>query len=307
MHAKKKRYVLPEGRLEELTAPGKTYVITCAIDDCGCPHNSAWCLRGFFSLFLQVVYGIDFATRHHLPWYVDFANKIYPYTLNKTAPDNFWDAYFIQPYAPPARGSGVINRMLELYPIRIWNRKHARRINRVINGQLQPQPYLRKKIELLRHEFSGQNILGVQVRGTDHAVEVPPVPLERFWKTIDRERDHYDRLFLATDDKRMLEKFRQRYGGWLMYHPFIRSEGSETVHLREDKQDPIKLGEEVLLDCYALSFCRKAILIHSNISYCALLFNPTLKYILLEEPESRKKRLKTLAVYLLDQWKLRKF
>lgn len=295
-------------RREEL-AKKSIYRITCDIPGCTCDSDSKVCQRGFFSLFIQAVNGIDFAQRYHLNYHVDFGNMTYPYSDERMDSLNFWNYYFIQPIkmVPPSDPEAIVNQLHEVNPIRIWHRSYFRKIHEKIIMKLVYTGPVKKHLENQGRQFQNRKTLGVHIRKTDHALEIAPIHLKKFLRTIDTRIKHYDQLYVATDDVEVLDTLTARYGQKVLANEVMRSKGLESVHLSDIYTDRYALGLEVLTDCYCLSRCDKLILVSSNVSFAVLLFNPEVPYILLEQPSAIWKRWKTLIVYLLDRWGIRKW
>lgn len=149
-------------------------------------------------------------------------------------------------------------------------------------------------------------ILGIQVRRTDHHLEVKPVRLTKYLHVIKKEIKKFDKIFIATDDERFLKLAVDSFGKEkILFNKVTRSDNGEPVHTNRNNINKYGLGLEVLIDCYCLSYCNKAILAHSNISYAALLIHPALKYRILETWHGRIKRFQTLLLYQLDRLGIR--
>lgn len=299
----KRSIVFPE-RANELSK-GDVYVITCGIAGCPCGQSET-CERGFFSLFIQAVYGIDFAQRNTIPYHIDFGNITYCYSDPLQEDPNWWNYYFEQPIPEkPEHSMAVINRFHELYPIPIWDRSHLRRMHHHVQHlifQKDAGDYITRAREMIRPDS-----LGVHVRRTDHPESIFPVRLEDYYKVIDKQIDRFDMLFLSTDDDRVVEEFRKRYGSFVHVNDVMRSSDTGAVHRNFEYTRRRQLGLEVLADCLCLASCKKLILTFSNVSYAALLFNPEIPYTLLERPRTTWRRYKTLIVYYLDKWGIRKW
>lgn len=70
-----KKTSITNDRLALLKSKEALYVITCIQAEYYCKnHEDGHCPKGFFSLFLQAVYGIQFALQWNLSYYVDFGN-----------------------------------------------------------------------------------------------------------------------------------------------------------------------------------------------------------------------------------------
>jgi hypothetical protein len=304
---KGKRSTIAPGRLCELAAKEVVYVITCGIDECVCDCKDDRCERGFFSLFLQAINGIEFAARNGVAYHIDFGNRRYCYSDQERENPNFWNYYFEQPIQRISNENRqALNRFHELYPILIWDRAYFRKMNRYVR-QLNFREGVRKHIEKAVGLLHNKNVLGVHVRCTDHRKEIRPVDLASYFGVIDKQIHRFDKLFLATDDTRTLELFRRRYDKKVCANDVIRSADSVGVHRNPEIRARQRLGLDVLADCCCLAACNEVTLTFSNVSYAALLFNPELPYTLLEKPSTKWKRIKTLIVYFMDKWGIRKW
>ena len=285
------------------------YVVTCAIQDCPCDGRYKNCGRGFFSLFLQVINGIDFATRHNIHYHVDFGNCIYRYSDKRFNTNNFWNYYFEQPIQQLEHSQSrvVINQFNEVYPLRIWHRSYIKYINKYIVENVRFRSEVEQFLQSSMRKLEGKKTLGMHVRLTDHKDEIAPVNYSLYLRALKRYAKKFDQLFIATDDQRFLEQARALYGTKIICNDVIRSENEEAVHSNTLFEDRYKLGLDVLADCYCLSKCDKQVLVSSNVSYVALLFNPDANYRLLERPKEKIRRWKTTALYLLDKWGIRKW
>lgn len=305
---KEKRSRIDADRIAEIQRPGSVYTITCGINGCPCDLQYDGCGRGFFSLFIQAVYGIDFSRRNNIPYHVDFGNVKYRYADPASSDKNFWNYFFDQPLKiVDKESSRIINRFIELYPLKIWSRGHFQAMNENIINHLVFTGQLHKKLEAVSKKFEAKKILGVHIRTTDHSDEVPPISLKKYIKTICRDIHQFSALFVATDDLNVLNKLQEVFGNKVIYNDTVRSTDNLPVHLNDTIKDGAGLGHEVFSDCYCLSLCSKVIICHSNVSYAALLFNPALPYTLLEPTKAKVKRYKTLFLYHLDRLGIRKW
>ncbi|MBF8963980.1 hypothetical protein I0P70_12045 [Pontibacter sp. FD36] len=297
---------LQEDKLKDISQGG-IYTICCFVSDCPCERKTSPCPRGFFSLFIQAVNGIELAKRYNAPYYVDFGNHKYLYTDPTKAEQNFWNYYFektgVESYNLN-NAKFVRNSLYEVYPFRIWSRRHFLKMYHSVVSQLKFSETLEKHFDEKRLLYESHKILGVQIRRTDHGQEVEQVGLNVFLKLIDRKLSKFDYLFVATDDNKVIDLLSQRYGSKLIYNKAVRSSNDEAVHSNLKITNRYELGQEALIDCYCLSLCKHSILIQSNISYAALLFNPKLSYTLLEKAGFMQ-RLKRKVRFWLDEIRMR--
>jgi hypothetical protein len=304
-----KRSYIKKDRLGLLNSENSIYGITCYQSEYYCKdHKNERCKRGFFSLFLQAVYGIQFANNLGLPYYVDFGNLNYSYSEEERfeGNKNFWDYYFCQQVIP-ANSRVIYNSRFETYPLKIWDRGFIRQLNQTVISNLKFKDDILKAIDELKVRFSAEKILGIHIRKTDHFNEVEPAKDTSILRKVDEKIRAFDKLFLATDDQEILRLFQKKYGEKLIFNPFYRSSGVVAIHGSEKNSNGFQLGKEALLDCLSLSFCNHVILSPSNLSYCVLVFNPELKYELVESRTAKWHRLKTLGAYFLNKWGIRKW
>jgi hypothetical protein len=304
----RKKNVIPPSRLSELKREGVVYEIRCGTHDCGCDNPSAGCRRGFFSLFIQAINGIAFAKRFHLPYFVNFGHTNFSYSQPSNTDQNFWNYFFEQPIrSSPAPSTVVINELIEDYPLRIWDRDYIRGVAQVMSKELVYTDALGRAFDEVSSKFRGRRMLGVHFRSTDHPGEILPVNILNYFREIGKRIGQFDNIFLATDDHAILLKFNEHYGDKLISNDVLRSKTGASLHGDMAHTDRYRLGLDALVDCYALSQCQEAILTQSNLSYAALLFNPELKYKLMERFPTKLNRLLTLSLYYLDKWNIRKW
>lgn len=136
-----------------------------------------------------------------------------------------------------------------------------------------------KEFELI---FNGINVLGIHVRGTDFAKNYKNHPQfvptnDYLQKAIELWRTgKYEKIFLATDDEKSLNLFKNEFGDNLIFFADIyRTFDGTAVHLTKHKRlnDRYLLGKEVLKDVFALSKCNALIAGRSNVSMIARILN----------------------------------
>lgn len=303
-----RRNIVSSQRLALLREPGAVYAISCGGSHCHCPDFGAVCRRGFFSLWIQAIYGLYFANHYQVPGYVDFGNRAYLYSDPHKFPHkmNMWDYYYRQ-QEPLSTDSLVRSNFVEDYPLRIWQKDHFQNVHQAVIANLQLQPEVASYISTLQQRCQAGRTLGLQIRLTDHPEEIEPVSLDQYLRIMQQCTHRYDFFFIATDDMRVIELLVKEWGPEkIIIQQAVRSQSTEAVHTNMGHKNRYQLGLEVLADCYALSVCEMAVLVHSNISYGALLLNPQLPYRLLETKGSMISRWKTSLLYKLDQWGIRK-
>jgi len=303
------RSVIPKDRIIALTKPKSIYVICCFEQDYFCDgHLEGHCWRGFFSLYLQVAYGIFFAKNIGIPYRVNFGNLDYFYSdeVKFNGNRNFWEYYF---HSEPKDNTltDVINSKFENYPLRIWDRNFIKKIHSVVFSEFSLKEDISQSIHKVKIQFEGHRVLGIHIRRTDHVFEVQPVKIEVYFDLVSRKISNFDKLFIATDDRDILQRFNAIYQNKVIYNDCIRSSGFTPLHGLENKENGYLLGKQALIDCHSLALCDELILSPSNLSYCALLINPEITYSIAESWKSKINRWKTLGAYYLNKWGIRKW
>lgn len=304
---KAKKSVISDERISELAQPHSVYVISCYEDEYYCKsHNEGRCYRGFFSLYLQAVYGISFAQKQNIPAFVDFGNLDYSYTDEGIFGNlNFWDNYFIQDTLKD-NSIHILNQRFENFPLKIWDRRFFRELNQQVAGKIILQKTLREELEEVKKEIQSQKTLGIHIRKTDHSDEVKGVEDAVFFRMVKKQMRNFDRIFIATDEQGVINDYQSKFPGKVITHNFLRSLDGKAIH-QQPENFGYELGRQAIIDCYSLSYCSKLILSPSNLSYVSLLLNPEIPYTLIESWEAKVQRWRTLSAYYLNKLGIRKW
>jgi hypothetical protein len=112
-----------------------------------------------------------------------------------------------------------------------------------------------------------------------------PIPLQIYLNIARRafEADHYNNVFLATDDSNVVEAFTREFGTNLVVLESPRSSTREPVHSGHKNISGYLKGLCVLIDAYMLSKCDYLIRSTSNVSSFAQFINPKLNHLNLNE------------------------
>ena len=109
------------------------------------------------------------------------------------------------------------------------------------------------------------NTLGVHVRGTDfnnHLYDHPTQVTSNQHVEVAlnaMEKYGFTKVFVATDEEKILEQFKTVFGDNLVYYSDVyRSTDGKAVHLSNVARENHKYlaGLEVLRDMYTLSYCK---------------------------------------------------
>lgn len=161
-----------------------------------------------------------------------------------------------------------------------YNRKYLLAMSKIVKKYMK---FNNKTMEYLDAGCSklglrDQRVLGIHVRGTDFRTQYNnhPVALkeEEYFMEIDKvwEKGEYDKIFLATDDSRILQAFLDKYGNRICYfQDVMRSNKNKSVAFVENSRKNHKylLGLEVIRDMYSLAICQGLIAGISQVAICA--------------------------------------
>lgn len=251
---------------------------------------------GFFAMYRAWLEYLYFANVcGYIPVIRASENFLYKETKMINGTDNPFEYYFKQPSAisisNAQRSSKVVisnlmhRQMVELvltgkYSNYKWNNRYIREMARVVKKYIrfnqQTWEYISEGTQKIG--FAANKILGVHVRGTDFRVRYDnhPIYLEEkdCFKVIDPmlEDGKYSKLFLATDDNRILKQFINRYGEKLCYYQDVeRGSKNQSVAFskKERKNHKYLLGLEVIRDMYSLSMCSGLVAGISQVVVCA--------------------------------------
>lgn len=152
----------------------------------------------------------------------------------------------------------------------------ARIVKRYIKFNHYTQDYIDEGLEKIK--FAQEKMLGVHIRGTDFRAMYDNHPVyiteDECFIEIDKllEKNEYSKVFLATDDERILNKFISRYKSRLCFYDDVeRNDQNESVAFKHNTRGRNKylLGLEVIRDMYTLSMCTGLVAGISQVAICA--------------------------------------
>jgi len=191
------------------------------------------------------------------------------------------------------------------------------------------RPHIIKKVEKFKEEnFHGKEIIGVHIRGPKHNIEMTPqlknlgynwdldsslkeerecIPYKEYTQLINFfiNKNPNSKLFVATDDSDILNKFKKIYPNRVIEYPAFRPKSGEPHVLKRHNKLPhisgFKLGEDVLIEALLLANCKVLIHQKSNISDFIKVWNRNIITINvlnpLEYPRNLKKNLVRICSY----------
>jgi len=268
---------------------------------------------GFFSNVLHMVDNLQYADRNGFKPGIDVDNDgRFPYSDKRP---NIWNHYF-KPINDGVEVGEVVtsNIFSTISPIiqspfntnlndfvlgfdgrsMLWNFKQRNdlemeRFNRQEIGKIvEKYIHLSDDMESIVNDFHSKNFaektLGIHVRGTDYQFH----DFMSYVNAINKHKDNYDRIYLATDNNETISRMRELYGDKICYYETqIRANNFvDTVvvfdgRLIKNDQDKVKHGEDVLIEASLLSKCNHIICINSNVPLASLYLNPNSTFELL--------------------------
>lgn len=251
---------------------------------------------GFFALYrrwLDYLYFADICG--YVPVICTDSRFVYKEKKAVHNTTNPFEYYFMQPAGISVAEAGHSNRVV------LSNNIHREMVELILTGAGGGYKYTKRYMLLMAHvaakyikfnlhtqsymeesltkiNFEKDKMLGVHMRGTDYREMYHDHPVyvteEECFTQVDRllNKSLYDKIFLATDDERILEKFIYRYGDRLcFYEDVARSRQNKSIafHQSTREQNKYLLGMEVIRDMYTLAMCAGLVAGVSQVSICA--------------------------------------
>lgn len=238
---------------------------------------------GFFSNFSHVTGHLKQIEGKDLIPIVDFENfKTFYNTENPiNGTKNSWEYYFEQPSGYTLEEVYQSKNVLfcdGMYPhsatysdqeLFDWH-----------NKVFKVKKYILEEIEeKYGKEFAGKKVLGVHFRGKDMNI-YPQHPFgpteEQMFKYTDEifEKFNVEKIFLATDEKKYLEAFVNRYGKKVFFADNFRTEKINEFNINPRENHRYLLGKEVLTDLILLTKCDGILCGNSNVAATARILKP---------------------------------
>lgn len=262
------------------------------------------CAVGLGSTIMRGLHCLYYRPKNDL-YYFDFYNSDY-------SDNNVWNTFFIQPFKEEIGCKPVsveyINDIWKLgdfflcygneqntkfgkhqfetperiEPLRqLWN-EHIK----IHNFILQPAK------EYFKNFFQTKKILGVHKRGSDqfgpngHAKGQEHLLDTNFYINLINKKlkeEHFDNIFLATDEEEMYISLRKQYGNKLLKQhttlcPSHCNFGVHNIHKNSPEQKRNEIGYEVLRDMYLLSKCNFCFNVKSNVSLASIFMRSDYNY-----------------------------
>lgn len=249
---------------------------------------------GLFSYVLTVIGYLKIAEENGYIPVVDMQNYLSPY-LSEKGKQNVWEYYFKQPggYSlDDIRHSRNIILSSGEVPLQMPGLQIFSDKQQLTEWRNIYQKYVRLNAETeayineLRAQLWGkEKVLGVLCRGTDyrdlkpkkHPIQPEVADVIAMAKKAMLEAQ-CEKIYLATEDKEILEQFRQEFGDVLIFpdinlRPYKKNELISTIEVEREDDKRLK-GLEYLAQIELLSRCNCFIGSGCGGSYAALLMSP---------------------------------
>jgi len=231
--------------------------------------------QGFFSSVNLILMGIRNLLNSGVEnYYIDWKNTLY-----QNDNENLFDKYFWQQEIIPTNDFIRYSAYDLIYTNEISKKFKEGTDDQIIKILIKNKYFENSLLKtIFLNSFKTFNCLGVQIRKTDHGHHGILLEDEIYIKNIDQHLDEYSSIFLATDDKDIAIKFKNRYGKLLNLNENIdRVSGKIGVH-NSNFKNKNKLASDVLTDAFSLSCCDKILITQSNISAYVKIINSNISY-----------------------------
>jgi len=234
---------------------------------------------GLFSYLLTFLGHLKIAEKRNLIPVVDMLNYHNIYT-QESAQVNAWDLFFSQP-SPYCLSDVYESQKVVLsnlgdpvdcpsLSMDFFNNVDGIRSywKEIFDRYIQVRPHIRDEArKRYRQLFSAEDmVLGVLCRGSDYTALQPQAhPVQPTVEQVKEEiisittRYHCNKIFLATEDESIYRQLKSFFGDTLQTSgsAYVNYSGKGFLFRvdEENKQSPVEIGQEYLMDMLMLSFC----------------------------------------------------
>lgn len=239
--------------------------------------------RGLLSFLNEVLYIISVNGEKNI-------TVTYYYTVYNNSPEeNMWDYYFEPIVNDPATKKiyryFFVTKAYKNHRVD-QKQKYRNLFHSILNDRIRIKKEIMEKVdEFYRRYLKSEKCLGVHYRGGADALKYISAnpynikyPLSGYFEKVDNLLSSmgFTKIFLATDDPKALEEFKNRYGYKVVSYSTHQNDVVRGIrHITA--QNRRILGEEVLIDCLLLSRCDYLLHGASNIPVTAKFINPSLQ------------------------------
>ncbi|KAL9962949.1 hypothetical protein ACROYT_G032107 [Oculina patagonica] len=180
------------------------------------------------------------------------------------------------------------------------------RVNKLIQQYVKPNSRIKEKVRMFYQRYlAGFNVLGVQVRGTDHWIETSEKRLPSLMSWVKRARSILEtlprprKIFIASDNNEVIQNFVSLFGKETVvfteavrakaYHDQIAPHDFEFEHNSADPYER-EIGTQVLMDILLLAKCDHFLHTESSVASLASYFNPHMTSYFLQDEKHTKEQ-----------------
>jgi len=243
---------------------------------------------GMFSNLTFVMNHLLIAQRHNFIPVVDMEN--YPTIYNEkkkiNGTKNAWEYYFepVSKYSlnEVYKSQNVFitsDKFSSEFDHKIYNKKKFNKIYKLIKIKKK----LKNEILLIKKKlFKNKKIIGIHYRGTSYKTSAnhpfPPTKLQMY-NLIENslKNKNLDKIFLSTEDEIMDTYLKTKFEGKILSVHSFRSKVDNAFKIYPRNRHRYKLGKEIIVESYLLSFCKNFIFVQTNVSNFVRLINPKVK------------------------------
>ncbi|MBQ7561663.1 MAG: hypothetical protein IJS99_07520 [Synergistaceae bacterium] len=226
---------------------------------------------GLFSYFNNILMAINYAEEHNFIPVIDMKNYPNAYLYNDEVKHvNSWEYYFEQPSNISLDDALSCRKYIIGRDSILYYKKYlsVERMHELCKKYIRFKPSVLEKLAILQEKTQGKRILGVKIRGTDLIAHkpkghyVPPTAEQAITKvqTVMQEKN-FDIIYLATEDKNIMEKFKAAFGDKLIlpecdYLDYdYNSKGDLAEYNTNRPNDKYLRGLEYLVSILFISKC----------------------------------------------------
>lgn len=230
--------------------------------------------RGLFSLLSAVICWVDLAKKNNLIPIVDFENHTCEYneSIEINGLKNAFEYYF-EPLSQYELKEIYASKHVFLTDDK-YPSGYNYNISKVSGLLTVYKDYFRVKKDILSevNSINVRNLIGIHYRGQEmrHAVGhwLPPSQKQIFY-AIDSILSYIksDGIYVCTEDQRLLESIKRRYGSLVIYRDHFRTSGRNAYKISYPRVNhKYHLGKEILIDALTLAKCSSFIGCTTNVA-----------------------------------------
>jgi len=239
--------------------------------------------RGLFSILSGVICYLDFADRCCYIPVVDFKNFKTEYNQEEEigGTRNAFEYYFL-PVSKVSLDEVYLSKTVIVsgnnYPKGYdYTIANIPGLYKIFKKYIKIKPEIERLVKIKKSN-SKNKILGVHFRGQEMRTArghwFPPSN-RQMYKAIDimLSRDTYSKIFVCTEDDRLLSALNKRYPEMIIYNNHFRTSGANAYKINARKNHKYLLGLEILIDMLTLSRCNGLISCSSNVAWMSRFIN----------------------------------